>query len=68
MNKRLWSTLVIGGMLVLSACNANNDKNMNDKPAAEMNEDMQSDAPMNDDKMMNDDKAMNDNKMMDDGK
>ncbi|GMK46775.1 hypothetical protein PghCCS26_39040 [Paenibacillus glycanilyticus] len=77
MSKRVWSALVIGGMLTLSACNADNGNKMNEKPASEMNDSMQSNAPMNDDETMNDEKMMNDSmqsvapmnddKMMDDG-
>ncbi|WP_201008612.1 hypothetical protein [Paenibacillus glycanilyticus] len=77
MSKRVWGVLVIGGMLALSACNSDNGNKMNDTPASEMNESMQSNAPMNDDKAMNDEKMMNDSmqnnapmsddKMMNDG-
>jgi major membrane immunogen (membrane-anchored lipoprotein) len=55
MKKSYWGVLMLGTMLLLSACNSNDNNKMDEKPSTEMkNDGMMEEKKMDGDEMKND--------------
>lgn len=65
MKKGIWGVLLLGAMLALSACNANEDNMNKVNSQTEMNENITNDG-MNSEKSMKDENMSNDDTMMED--